>query len=92
MINLLNNNQLYSIFSVENFSALESNFSTLPPLMVEYHLSSLSNANNTYINKSKIQDTIYIGEYILYLNYDDNIFLEIKVTSEVEEPNIGILW
>ena len=62
MIISLDKNKLYSTFSVSEFEQLESSFDTLAPSMVEYYLSSLSSNDETFINRSKIQNTIRVDQ------------------------------
>ena len=79
MVLLLNKNSLYSTFGVNDFNSLDENIQSMAPSMVEYYLSDLSGDNeDTYLNKRNIQDSISIGEYSIYLDYDDEIYLEIK--------------
>ncbi|MBT3280774.1 MAG: hypothetical protein HOF69_06965 [Campylobacteraceae bacterium] len=92
MIINLDKNKLYSTFSVSDFSELENSFETLAPSMVEYYLSSLSGEDETYINRSKIQNTVYLDEYTIYLDYDDNTYLEITSKNEDDEYSTGSLW
>ncbi|MEA3498744.1 MAG: hypothetical protein U9R16_06790 [Campylobacterota bacterium] len=79
MIIQLEKESLYSTFSVDDFSHLDNITSSMSPSMVEYYLSDLSTSSESqgdYINRSNIQQTIYLGDYSLFLDYDDNIFLE----------------
>ncbi len=93
MILLLNKSLLYSTFGVDNFSSLEQIINSMAPSMVEYYLSDLSNNNNdAYLNKRNIQDTINIGEYFLYLDYDDEVFLEINDAISNKEFETNSLW
>jgi len=69
---------LYSTFSVSNFEQLQTNTQTMAPSMVEYYLSDLSSSTDgqSYINKSNIQNSILLDEYSLYVDYNDDIYLE----------------
>ena len=79
------------MFSVNDFDKLENSFESMAPSMVEYYLSSLSSNEETYINRSKIQNTIFLDEYTLYYDYDDNVYLEISINME-DEYTTGSLW
>jgi hypothetical protein len=84
---------LYSTFGVENFDQLDDNVQNLAPSMVEYYLSDLSELNsdsNSYINKSNIQKTIFFDEYLLYLDYNDKVYLEFKQKETIYETES--LW
>ncbi len=66
---------------------------SMAPSMVEYYLSDLSNGNDdAYLNKRNIQDTINIGEYSLYLDYDEEVYLEIEDTLSADDYETGSLW
>lgn len=92
MILLLNKNSLYSTFGVESFESLDASINSMAPSMVEYYLSDLSSGNdNAYLNKRNIQNSIIIGEYSLYLDYDEEIYLEIEDNQE-DEYETGSLW
>lgn len=85
MITLLNKNSLYSTFGVDNFDALEVIVQSMAPSMVEYYLSDMCQADEDYLNKRNIQQTLNFGEYSLYLDYEDNIYLEIDISVNEEE-------
>ncbi len=52
----------------------------MAPSMVEYYLKDLceDNDDNIYLNKRDIEHTLEIGEYSLYIDYSDNIYLELE--------------
>lgn len=92
MVSLLNKNSLYSTFGVHEFSSLEQNIQTMAPSMVEYYLYELSSGNEyTYLNKKYIQESISIGEYSIYLDYNEEVFLEFENINE-EELITNSLW
>ena len=92
MVLLLNKNSLYSTFGVSDFNSLDQNIQSMAPSMVEYYLSDLSNGNeDTYLNKRNIQESISIGEYSIYLDYDEEVYLEIADLIE-DEFETGSLW
>ena len=91
MIISLNKDKLYSIFNVDSFDQLESSFEGMAPSMVEYYLSSLGSNDEIYINRSKIQNIINLDGYILYFDYDDNVYLEISINNN-DEYSTGSLW
>jgi len=97
MITLLNKNSLYSTFGVENFNSLGDAVNEMAPSMVEYYLSDLcdySNINDCengfYLNKRNIENHINIGEYSIYIDYNEDIYLEIDIAEEEHET--GSLW
>ena len=92
MVLLLNKNSLYSTFGVSDFNSLDQNIQTMAPSMVEYYLSDLSNGNeDTYLNKRNIQESISVGEYSIYLDYDEEVYLEIADLIE-NDLETGSLW
>ena len=98
MITQLNKNSLYSTFGVDNFTALEGAINTMAPSMVEYYISDLcdySNINSMedgfYFNKKNIENMIEIGELSLYIDYNEEIFLEINLNT-IEEYETASLW
>ncbi len=93
MIVSLNKSLLFSTFGVDDFDNLEQVIGSMAPSMVEYYLSDLSNSNDdTYLNKRNVQETISVGDYSLYLDYDDEVYLEISddnsVVDDYETPSL----
>ena len=92
MIVRLEKSQLYSTFAVESFEQLEFHIQNMAPSMVEYYLSDLASMcenGSTYINKSNIRQTLYIDEYSIFLDYDENIYLEfIQNQSDYETSSL----
>lgn len=89
----LDKNILFSTFGVSSFEQLDSSAQTMAPSMIEYYLSDISsNLENqsTYINKSNIQQTIYLDEYSIYLDYNDEIYMEFEQSSQ--ELETQSLW
>lgn len=77
MILLLNRDSLFSTFGVSCFQDLDSAINNMAPSMVDYYLSDLSNGmDDSYLNKRNIQSSINIGDFSLYLDYDEEIYLE----------------
>lgn len=92
MIIKLDTNLVYSTFSVETFEQVELVSQTMAPSMIEYYLSDLASNNeeSSYINKTEIQNIIYLDEYMLYSDYSDNIYLEFVEKSDDYETKS--LW
>ena len=92
MILLLNKSSLYSTFGVDSFDSLDQSIHSMAPSMVEYYLSDLSNGNDdAYLNRRNIQNSINVGEYSIYLDYDDEIYLEIEDT-QIDDYETSSLW
>lgn len=78
MITLLNKLSLYNTFGVDNFNSIEGAINNMAPSMVEYYLSDLSeDSEDIYLNKREIENSLFIGDYSLYIDYNDNIYLEL---------------
>ncbi|RXK14296.1 hypothetical protein CP965_02265 [Halarcobacter mediterraneus] len=92
MILLLNKNSLFSTFGVNCFNDLDLAINNMAPSMVDYYLSDLSNGvDNSYLNKRNIQSSINIGDFSLYLDYDEEIYLEFLQQSN-EAFETASLW
>lgn len=92
MVLVLNKNSLFQTFGVSDFNSLDKNIQGMAPSMVEYYLSDLSNGNeDAYLNRKNIQETISIGEYSIYLDYDEEIYLEVADFLE-DSFETGSLW
>ncbi|MBU3014823.1 hypothetical protein KO488_08640 [Poseidonibacter lekithochrous] len=78
MITLLDKTSLYNTFGVNDFGSIELAIDNMAPSMVEYYLSDLSEySEDAYLNKSNIENSLCIGDYNLYIDYNDNIYLEL---------------
>lgn len=90
----LDKHLLFSTFGVDSFNELESYTQSMAPSMIEYYLNDLASSSDnqsSYINKSNIQQTIYLDEYSLYVDYGDDIYLEFAENSN-DEYETGSLW
>ena len=93
MIFPLNKDSLFSTFGVDSFYGLDSAINSMAPSMVDYYLSDLSiGTDNIYLNKRSIQDSISIGEFSIYLDYDEEVYLEIQEDNSSLELETGSLW
>ncbi|NVJ53379.1 MAG: hypothetical protein HWD90_06770 [Campylobacteraceae bacterium] len=93
MILLLNKDSLFSTFGVDSFQSLDSAINSMAPSMVDYYLSDLSNGmDDIYLNKRSIQDSISTGDFSIYLDYDEEVYLEIEEVNNALELETGSLW
>jgi hypothetical protein len=78
MIKQIEKNDLFSIFNIENFLHLETIIDNFSPSLAEYHLEIFfsNSENESFLNKRNIQNSLNIGSFSLYLDYDENIYLE----------------
>jgi len=98
MITALNKETLYNTFGVNDFNSLGEIINNMAPSMVEYYLSdlcdysSINDADNGfYLNKRNIENSINISEYSIYIDYNEDIFLEIDVVPD-DDNETGSLW
>jgi hypothetical protein len=92
MITLLNKTSLYNTFGVDNFNSIEGAIDKMAPSMVEYHLSDLSQySEDIYLNKRDIERSVTIGDYNLYIDYSDNIYLELD-NDENSNQETASFW
>ncbi|MGM0518234.1 MAG: hypothetical protein ACQERD_01175 [Campylobacterota bacterium] len=78
MIFLLDKEMLYNTFSINDFNKIEGVINSMAPSIVEYYLNDLTNyAQDTYLNKSQVECSVFIGDYSLYIDYNSNIYLEL---------------
>ncbi|MGB7403300.1 MAG: hypothetical protein WA916_12030 [Arcobacter sp.] len=88
---LLNKISLYSTFGVDDFGSLDIAINNMAPSMVEYYLSDLSDGfENVYLNKRNIQNSLTIGDFAIYLDYADEVYLEID--DNKEDLETSSLW
>jgi hypothetical protein len=63
----------------------------MAPSLVEYHLKSLFEyQDECYLRKNDVQNTIYAGDFTIYLDYNGRVFLE--NTIRVDEYQTGSLF
>ncbi len=93
MIALLDRSSIYSIFGVDSFCLLEEAIGKMAPSMVEYYLSDFYNnlSESIYLNKSQIENIIHIGDYSLYKDYNENIYLE-SYSKQNDDYETASFW
>ena len=85
MIKIVEKDILYNNFEVTDFSSLNKVIDNMSPSMVEYYLFDLYNYADTCnagdiisFNKKNIEDSIHVDDYSIYIDYNEDIFLEKK--------------
>ena len=83
---------VYSTFASGSFDDLEESMNNIAPSMCEYYLNNLIDnlESNSLFNRSNIQNSIYINDYSIYLDYDSNIFIDIS--KEIDDFETSSLW
>jgi len=92
LIYLDNNQNIYSIFNITAFNQLNNAVFNISPSMCEYYINDLLQSlnTNTVFNKSNIQDSVNLDSYTIYLDYDENIYIE--ENSSENEYETQSLW
>ncbi|AXX92428.1 hypothetical protein CPU12_06555 [Malaciobacter molluscorum LMG 25693] len=84
MTKQINKNILFNIFGVNDFFSLEEAINNMAPSIVEYHLSNLDNEDtNVYLNKKDIERSLYFGDYSIYQDYNENLFVEVEAKEDL---------
>ena len=92
MITLINKISLYNTFGVDNFNSIEGAINSMAPSMVDYYLSDLSEySEDIYLNKKDIENTLSLGDYNLYIDYNDNIYLELD-NNQISVYETASFW
>lgn len=90
----LDRSLFFSTFGLSNFDEIDSKLQTMAPSMMEYYLSDLSSTcldDKCHLDNNKIQFTHYLGEYLLYIDYDENVYLEFTEKRD-DDYETGSLW
>ncbi len=83
MLTQINKTLLFTTFGVEDFNSLEKSVDNMAPSLAEYYLADLCYFNeNNYLNKKDIEKSFSFGEYTLYLDYNEDIYLETDLSQE----------
>ena len=92
MIYLDSYKELYTLLNINNFNKIQDAISSIAPSLLEYYLEQLLNniESNSILNKHNIQDTINLDKYTLYLDYSDNLYIELDIIED--EYSTTSLW
>ncbi len=99
MLIQIQKNILYSYLKVDSFIFLEEAIDSIAPSNLEYYLNDLINIGNNSLNdnfldlrfsKNNIKDFLNLGDFVLYLDFEDEIYLE-KFTS-YDNDHTNSLW
>lgn len=85
---LLDKEQLYNTFKADSFFTLSSIMEGSAPSLVEYYLCDLENYGvESYLNKRDIENSISFGDFNIYIDYSENIYLEHLQSDNLEITN-----
>jgi len=92
LIYLDNNKELFTLLNITSFDNIQGAINNIAPSLLEYHLEQLIDniENNIILNKHNIQDTINLDKYTLYIDYSDNLYIEVQIIED--EYATASLW
>ena len=92
MIYLDNNKELFTLLNITSFDNIQGAINNIAPSLLEYHLEQLIEniENNIILNKHNVQDTINLDKYTLYIDYSDNLYIEVQIIED--EYATASLW
>ena len=92
MIYLDNNKELFTLLNITSFNNIQGAINNIAPSLLEYHLDQLIDniQDTTTLNKHNVQDTINLDKYTLYIDYSDNLYIEIQIIED--EYSTASLW
>ena len=92
MIYLDNNKELFTLLNITSFDNIQGAINNIAPSLLEYHLEQLIDniENNIILNKHNVQDTINLDKYTLYMDYSDNLYIEVQIIED--EYATASLW
>ena len=92
MIYLDNNKELFTLLNIISFDNIQGAINNIAPSLLEYHLEQLIGniENNIIFNKHNVQDTINLDKYTLYIDYSDNLYIEVQIIED--EYATASLW
>jgi len=92
LIYLDNNKELFTLLNITSFDNIQGAINNIAPSLLEYHLEQLIDniENNIILNKHNVQDTINLDKYTLYMDYSDNLYIEVQIIED--EYATASLW
>jgi len=92
LIYLDNNKELFTLLNITSFDNIQGAINNIAPSLLEYHLEQLIEniENNIILNKHNVQDTINLDKYTLYIDYSDNLYIEVQIIED--EYATASLW
>ena len=92
MVYLDSYKELFTLLNIKTFDKIQDAISNIAPSMLEYHLEQLTShiQSNITLNRHNIQDTIFLDIYTLYIDYSDNLYIELDIIED--EYSTASLW
>jgi hypothetical protein len=83
LIYLVDKDNLFRIFNIDNLSLLSQAIDSTAPSMVDYYLFDLiKGLEPTSLNKFNVETTINIDSFTVYNDYDSNIYIEVLNSND----------
>ena len=84
MIYLDSNKELYTLLGISSFQSIQGAINNIAPSLLEYHLEQLLEniQSNEILNRNNIQDTVNLDKYTLYIDYSDNLYIEVQIIED----------
>lgn len=78
MIYLVDKHDLFNEFRISLLDEIESKVNTIAPSVCEYHFENiiLYSQTHIYLNRNQIEKDFNFGGFKLYIDYEENIFIE----------------
>jgi hypothetical protein len=84
LIYLDSNKELYTLLGISSFQSIQGAINNIAPSLLEYHLEQLLEniQSNEILNRNNIQDTVNLDKYTLYIDYSDNLYIEVQIIED----------
>ncbi len=84
MIYLDSNKELYTLLGISSFQSIQGAINNIAPSLLEYHLEQLLEniQSGEILNRNNIQDTVNLDKYTLYIDYSDNLYIEVQIIED----------
>lgn len=93
MLYLVSSYDLLNEFRLSSIDLLETNLNSMAPSLCEYHFENivLYSDIHPYLNKNQIAKEFYFGDFRMYIDYENNIYIE-KDESYNSDDDVLDLW
>jgi len=84
LIYLDSNKELYTLLGISSFQSIQGAINNIAPSLLEYHLEQLLEniQSGEILNRNNIQDTVNLDKYTLYIDYSDNLYIEVQIIED----------
>jgi hypothetical protein len=84
LVYLDSNKELFTLLNISSFDKIQGAINNIAPSLLEYHLEQLIQniQSNIILNRHNIQDTINLDIYTIYIDYSDNLYIEVQIIED----------